>query len=381
MKRKIKKVHQWLGLISGLLVFVISITGCLYAFQEEIQNATQPHRFVEKENRAFLLPSQLEKIARQHLPGKVLHSIKYHTEKKSAEAIFYHYEPTYYYIVYLNPYSGKILHTQNMEEGFFPFVLKGHFYLWLPEKIGQKVVAIATLVFLVMIMTGLILWFPKNKHLLKNRTWFRWKEFTKWKRKNFDLHAVTGFYSFLMGLIFAATGLVWGFEWFAYSYYSAAGGEKKLQYKEPESIKLELNIENGIDLIYGRLIQESTNIKSIEVHPPETDHSTIAVNTNTETGTYWKTDYRYFDQYTLQEKHSDNIYSRFSNASFADKLIRMNYDIHTGAVFGLWGKVFMFLFSLFIATLPVTGILFWYGRVVKSRKESPVVTNAITQLG
>ena len=129
MKKYLRKIHQWLGLISGLLVLIIALTGCLYAFQEEIQNATQPYRFSQKERADFLFPSQLEQIARKHLPNKQLHSIKYHQDGKSAEAIFYHYQPTYYYIVYINPYSGKILHTQNMQEGFFPFILKGHFYL------------------------------------------------------------------------------------------------------------------------------------------------------------------------------------------------------------------------------------------------------------
>lgn len=364
-KKYIKKIHQWLGLITGLLVFIIAITGCIYAFQEEIQDATQPYRFVEKQNKAFLLPSQLEQIAKQNLPNRALHSIKYHTDKKSAEAIFYHYEPTYYYIVYLNPYSGKILHTQNMEEGFFPFILKGHFYLWLPEKIGQPVVAISSLVFLAMIITGLILWFPKNRNVLKSRTWFRWKDTTKWKRKNFDLHSIIGFYSFFVALIFVITGLVWGFKWFAFSYYTLIGGNKSLLYEEPKSIKKYSKSVNGIDFLYVKLKNENNNLQTIEVHPPETDSSTFAINTNTVKGTYWKTDYRYFDQYTLQEKQSKNIYSRFQNATLADKLMRMNYDIHTGAALGLWGKIVMFLFSLLIASLPVSGVIFWYGRVKK----------------
>lgn len=366
MKKYYRKIHQWLGLISGLLVFIIAITGCIYAFQEEIQDAVQPHRFVEKENKVFLLPSQLEQIAKKHLPNKTLHSIKYHTDKKSAEVIFFQNDPTYYYTVYLNPYSGKVLHTQNMEDGFFPFILRGHFYLWLPEKIGQPVVAISSLLFLAMIITGLILWFPKNKNVLKNKTWFRWKDTTKWKRKNFDLHSIIGFYSFFVALLFIITGLVWGFQWFAYSYYTVIGGKKSLIYEEPKSIKTELKTHNNLDSIFTKLINECKNIQSIEVHPPETDSSTIAINTNAEKGTFWKTDYRFFDQYTLNEQTTKSIYSRFQNAKFADKLLRMNYDLHTGAVFGIWGKIFMFLMSLLIATLPITGFLFWYGRQFKT---------------
>jgi uncharacterized iron-regulated membrane protein len=45
----------------------------------------------------------------------------------------------------------------------------------------------------------------------------------------------------------------------------------------------------------------------------------------------------------------------------------MNYDIHTGAILGLPGKILMFFASLICATLPVTGFVIWWGR----RKKSP----------
>jgi uncharacterized iron-regulated membrane protein len=36
-KKIIGNVHLILGLASGIIVFIIAITGCFYAFQEEIQ--------------------------------------------------------------------------------------------------------------------------------------------------------------------------------------------------------------------------------------------------------------------------------------------------------------------------------------------------------
>lgn len=269
--------------------------------------------------------------------------------------------------MYLNPYSGQVLHTQNMEEGFFPFILKGHFYLWLPDQLGQTVVGIITLLFFAMMITGITLWFSRNRKVLKNRVWFRWKAHTQWKRKNFDMHAIIGFYSFFVAIIFVLTGLVWGFKWFATAYYSAMGGKKNIVYEEPLSSVATSEHAPALDQLFEKLLQETPNLRSIEWHPPATDSSAIAVNTNSEEGTYWKTDYRYFDQNTLQELPSDNIYSRISNATFADKLMRMNYDIHTGGIFGLPGKIFMFLASLLIASLPVSGFLFWYGRTQKKK--------------
>lgn len=371
-RKAIGKIHLWLGLSSGIVVFIIAVTGCFYAFQEEIQNYTEEYRFVEKQDKPFLPPSQLKQIAQKEFPDKALHAIKYNGSEKSAEAIFYYYEPNYYYIAYLNPYTGEVLEKVNMNEGFFRFILDGHFYLWLPHEIGQVVVASATLIFLMLLLSGLYLWYPRSKNAAKQRFRFKWKKSTKWKRKNYDLHNITGFYVLLIALIFAITGLVWGFQWFYYCYYTALGGEKSLIYKDPVSNKNAVPEAHSLDKVWVVMQKEYPQAKSIEVHPPENDSTSIAANANPEEGTFWKTDYRYFDQYTLEEKEVTHIYGKYKNAAIADKMLRMNYDLHTGAVFGLAGKIFAFLISLLIATLPITGFYIWWGRNKKNKTKEKV---------
>lgn len=365
-KKSIRKIHLWMGLSTGIIVFILAITGCLYAFQEEIQDYTEEYRFVEKQNAPFILPSQAEAIAKKALPDKHLHAVKFNESHKALEAIFYNYEPNYYYTVYINPYNGEVLEVADLNSGFFRFILDGHFYLWLPHEIGQTVVASATLIFLFIVISGLILWFPNKWKGSAKRFKFQWKEGMKWKRKNFDLHNIIGFYVSSIALIFIITGLVWGFPWFAYCYYTVIGGEKSLVYEDPVSVKnATIKIDSTtkmIDKAWILMQKEYPKAKSIEVHPPETDTSSIACNANPESGTYWKIDYRYFDQYSLKEKEVTHIFGKYDNAKAADKLMRMNYDIHTGAIFGLTGKIFAFLISLLIGSLPVTGFLIWWGR-------------------
>lgn len=370
-KKIIRQLHLWLGLGSGIIIFIIAITGCIYAFQMEIKDLTEDYRFIEKRDSPFIMPSVLQEIAKKELPGKHLHAIEYNGADQAAEGIFFNNEPRYYYTVYMNPYDGKVLQTVDLDSGFFPFILDGHFYLWLPQEIGQTVIASATLIFILMLISGFILWFPKNKKAAKQRFWFQWKDGIKWKRKNYDLHNITGFYVLLIAFVFAVTGLVWGFQWFAYSYYTVIGGEKSLVYEDPASAKPTVDqkkIANPIDKVWLKMQQQYPNAASIEVHPPETDTASVAANANPEAGTYWKIDYRYYDQYTLQEKKVAHIYGRFPEADNSDKLMRMNYDLHTGAVFGLAGKIFAFLISLLIASLPITGIMIWWGRKNKTKK-------------
>jgi uncharacterized iron-regulated membrane protein len=369
IKKLIGKIHLWLGLTAGLIVVFLGITGCILSFQREIENTFQRYRYVTERNKEVLPPSSLEAIAKHLLPGKKLHAIMYNGKRLAAQAIFYQYEPeNYYYLIYLDPYDGRVLKVKNMNCDFFRVVLDGHFYLWLPPAIGQPIVASATLAFLIMMITGLVLWWPRNKAATKQRFTVKWS--ARWRRKNYDLHNVLGFYMTWVAIFLAITGLVWGFQWFAKGLYTVTGGNKSLVYAEPSSDTLRSNIVRdtaAIDIIWKKMVDLYPSAESIEVHPPENAASPIAANANPDRDTYWKIDYRYFDQYTLEELNVDHIYGRFSSSDGADKAMRMNYDVHTGAILGITGKVMMFFGSLIAASLPVTGFLIWMGRRKKRK--------------
>lgn len=371
VKKIVGAIHLWLGMISGILVFIIAITGCLYAFQYEIQELTQPYRFVQAQQSPLLLPSQIIEIAENALPGKHVHGVMYEGSERAVKAIFFSLEEHYYDFVYINPYNGEVLKIKDEYKDFFRIVLDGHFYLWLPPEIGQPIAASATLVFLIMVISGLILWWPVSKNGVKQRFTLKWN--VRWRRKNYDLHNVLGFYVSWMAILFSITGLVWGFTWFRDGLYEIlSGGGTFYEYQEPPSRPV-IDHDNvvgsiePIDQVWLKMVKEYPDAGWIEVHPPETSESSIAANANPDVTTYWKTDYRYFDQYTLEELNVDHIWGRVDQAGMADKLFRMNYDIHVGGILGFPGKLLAFFGSLIVASLPVTGFLIWWGR----RKKKP----------
>jgi uncharacterized iron-regulated membrane protein len=368
-KKLIRKIHLWLGLISGLFVFVIAITGCIYAFQEEIQNTFQDYRFVENQHTAFMPPSIIQQIAIEALPGKHIHAIMYKDSVHAANVIFYSFEEHYYYFVYINPFTGEVLKVKDEFADFFRLVLDGHFYLWLPPEIGQPVVASVTIVFFVMLVTGIVLWWPKNRSGVNKKFKIKWS--AGWRRKNYDLHSVLGFYISWLALVLVCTGLVWGFMWFRDGVYAiTSGGEKFVEYYDPPSDTTAMISSDvpAIDQVWAKMVIEYPQAEWIEVHPPVNSIASIAANANPDASTYWKTDYRYFDQYTLEEQSVDHMWNRFDESSPADMIMRMNYDIHVGAILGLPGKILAFLISLMVASLPVTGIIVWYGRKKKGVK-------------
>src|SRR5687767_8932313 len=120
------KIHLWLGLPVGLIVVFMGITGCILAFQREIETVTQPYAYVKAQDKKLLLPSELGRIAQDALPGKEKHSVTYGESGKSAQVAFYFNEPgkeEYYHIVYIDPYSGEVLKVKDMDEDFFHIIL------------------------------------------------------------------------------------------------------------------------------------------------------------------------------------------------------------------------------------------------------------------
>ena len=371
IKKIIGKVHLWLGFTSGIIVFVIAVTGCLYAFQAEITNLTQSsfRKVPPLDVELRLPPTKIKAIAEKALPGKHLHSVQYGLSDDAAIATFYSFTETetYYYAIFINPNDGRVLKVKNMDRDFFRIMLMGHYYLWLPPAIGQPITIVATVVFVVMMITGLILWWPRNKAAAKQRFSIKWS--AAWRRKNYDLHNVLGFYMTWIAIIMAITGLIFGWQLLANAIYKGVGGKKSLMYVEPssDSTKIGQGVLEPVDKLWVRMKQEHRDAETLEMHFPSGDKAAIEVAVNTDADTYWRTDYRFFDQYTMKELPVDHIYGRFKDAKGADKLLRMNYDIHTGAIWGLAGKILAFFASLIAASLPVTGFMIWWGR----RKKKP----------
>jgi len=361
------EVHKILGLATGMIVFIVAITGCCWVFRDEFLSLTEEPITIELREGEILTASRVREIASGVFPGRTIHGALFGQADAPIEVIFYESDPEFYKSVLIHPYSGAVLKTEDHLTGFFAFVLKGHMRLWLPREIGEEVVGVSILIFLSMLVSGIIIWMPRKRKNLKQRLTFSWKGTTKWKRKNFDLHAVTGFYICALAFIIAFTGSVMSYQWLREAVHVAAGGKKSVEFQIPENVTPVHGTESdrAIDGLLPLLRRDSPDAVSFELHYPYSEAYSIYVETSYQDGIYYTNDYRFFDAQTLEEIESPSVYGTYRNTSFADKIIRMNYDIHVGAIGGLPGKIIAFLISLLVATLPITGVLMWYGRTFK----------------
>jgi uncharacterized iron-regulated membrane protein len=383
-------LHLWLGLISGLIVCIVSLTGCIYVFQDEIRSVTQTYQFVQPESKAYLPPSELKTLAEKHEfgvkagkgPNKIA-GVTYLGTGKAAVATYRDKEKGFMQ-VFVNPYSGEVLHTKALEKDFFRFILEGHYYLWLPHEVGKVVVAWAVGIFVILLITGIIMWWPKNLKKANRDKSFKVKWKASFKRVNYDLHNVLGFYVWIIALIIAVTGLYWGFKWVPKAMYWVASAGKTLPERRDKvlsdtshlltaaDIKLAaMATAPAVDKIWMQMNQEYKGQGSLSVSFPAKQSDVINVNQNPGSGTFYKAHTRYFDQYNLAEIKGKSVYSKkYENATGAEKLIRMNYDIHVGAILGIPGKIMAFFASLICGSLPITGLIIWLGKKKKSKKKT-----------
>ncbi|WP_372752673.1 PepSY-associated TM helix domain-containing protein [Mariniflexile sp.] len=368
-KKSILWLHKILGLVTGIVVFIVAITGCCWAFKDEIESLYVVDYTVEKQNAPILTPSEVKAIGSTVFPNNTIHGAVFNNSNEAIEVIFYDPDPEFYQSVFLNPYSGDVMHVEDHLTGFFAFILKGHMRLWFPKDIGEQIVGASILIFIIIIISGFILWIPKKRKNLKQRLKFIWKPTTKWKRKNFDLHAIIGFYICALAFILAFTGTVMSYNWMKYVVYKTAGGDKVPAFIIPQNESETPGVLHdetlAIDGLIVKLKQELPNALNYELHYPESDSSSVYIEVTNSKGVYYDADFRFYDQYTLKEIETPGVYGKYSDAKVAEKILRMNYDIHIGAIGGLPGKIIAFLVSLLTATLPVTGILLWYGRKYK----------------
>lgn len=371
-KKTLFQLHKILGLSTGLVVFIVAITGCCWAFKEEIESLYDDYKKVTPQNEPILTATQAKEITKKTFPNNSVHGTVFKKNDDAIEVVFYDYEPQFYQSVFLNPYSGETIQIDDHLSGFFAFILKGHIRLWLPKKIGEQVVGVSIILFVLIIISGFILWLPKKRKNLKQRLKFDWKKTTRWKRKNFDLHSIIGFYVCSLALILALTGLVMSYNWFQKSIYFAFGGDKNPTFLVPKNeSKTILNTEDTlpIDKLLAKLKIGKPNADSFEIHYPYTTSDAIYVEVSNSKGLYYDSDFLFFDQNTLKPIQSETIYAKYKNTKLADKVLRMNYDIHIGAIGGIAGKIIAFLISFLTASLPVTGVLLWFGRNYKNKKD------------
>lgn len=377
-KKKLLWLHKWLGLLSGLVVLIVSLTGCLTVFQDELQLMTHPEKFfIEKQNlqpSQTIALSQLISIAERKLnPGQKISRVDifpqnnrtwiFRAIKTNKDAFFYSDFFTYYKRVFVNPYTGNVQVVENTKANFFQIVLQLHMNLLLGKKYGHVIVGFSTIFFAVLCLTGIVLWWPKKwkPKTIKNSFSINFK--AKSKRLNYDLHKVLGFYSLLLALLFAFTGLVFAFPAFKKlisNQLNSLDRKEKQQLSLPSIPQTAATVlDNGLNYVLAHHPNADQLSIRIEKDVSEPQDIQVRIEKNRTGVFYWY----YFNQKSGQVeelKTSDNL-------QLGSRVTSLNYDLHVGSIGGIYTKVLAFFAALACASLPVTGFIIWLNKYNKAK--------------
>ncbi|MBN2733105.1 MAG: PepSY domain-containing protein [Balneolaceae bacterium] len=370
--------HRWLGLITGLMVVILSITGCLFVFHQEISNWVRHDTFIADE-----VPAHQQTLPISELQAKAAAALNtdrlpyglttYKNPQKNWSAMLYKGGVdswTYfgsmetYKTAYINPYNGQIEGIVNEKTDFFQIMKGIHWSLLLATPIGQPIVVWSTVIFLILLITGMVLWWPKKWNKIGRKRSFKIKWGSTWRRVNYDLHNVLGFYFLIISIIIGFTGLYWYFPFAKKSMHFIASGEYKLPETTSKAVvsdipdSLSLTTSSPMQHAYTNAWAEYPEAYSIALVAPVDSEGTIYATVRPDGQTYYGNSSLQFDQQSGELVST----ARYKHKSAGAKLVGMNYDIHVGAIGGLPGKIIAFLASLICASLPITGFIIWWDR-------------------
>lgn len=209
--KKNKKLNQWLwkwhfiaGLISLPFIIVLSITGGIYLFKADYEASKQKHiKEVVVQGAPISLQEQW-RIANKNAIKKPNTMVLTSTANQATEFISGRFGGKS--SVYVNPYSGDISGEIITRDTNMFKIRKLHGEL-LMGTFGTKIVELIASWMVVLILTGLYVWWPERGRKIKGvfiprtnqgkRTFYR------------DIHTITGFWVSGLLLLILAGGFPW----------------------------------------------------------------------------------------------------------------------------------------------------------------------------
>jgi uncharacterized iron-regulated membrane protein len=375
-------LHLWIGLFTGVIIVTVAVTGCILAFENELFDFFHSNLVEVKRTGPVRPVSELLVIAQKKLGKKkpitdirineadrsyVFSAFKVNKKEKISLSYFSQFK--YREDVYVDPYTGKVLGVIDVRYEFFNVIEQLHRQLLLVKPIGSVIIGSCILLFLVMIITGFLLWLPKNLRQLKQNLSVKWG--ARWKRVNYDLHNSFGFYVLPFAMLIAITGLVWSFKWWENGIYRILGspGKVELTRTAPKvDSPAAADVGHTLDSILASIQKEvAGNYKTIGLNLPGKDkQSLMAFVYHKHSSDGWSNmSYFYFD--VRSGRQFDQLIH--SQKPLGLKWRNSNKDIHTGRIYGLGTQILAFLASFICASLPITGFLIWWGKRKKKGKK------------
>ncbi|MEO5586387.1 MAG: PepSY domain-containing protein [Novosphingobium sp.] len=206
--RTIWRWHFYAGLLVIPFILILSVTGAAYLFKPQVER-WEERAWRNQPTMRPASPDTQRDAALAAFPGATFHS--YRLPQAPGDAALIHLAlpaGTGMRDVFVSP-AGKVVGVLNPDRRLMQIVHDIHGELLLGRR-GSWLVELAASWAIVMILSGLYLWWPRSRGLAG----VAWPRLSKgaqvfWR----DLHAVTGFWVAGLALVLLITGLPWAGVW------------------------------------------------------------------------------------------------------------------------------------------------------------------------
>lgn len=201
------QIHLWSGISLGLYIFFISITGSVLVYRNELYVLATPSPIISANSETVLSADSLRESVNLLYPGYEITRNNRSGNTSQAVEIWLEREGN---IIkrFLDPYNGKDIGSAERTGQMLVIKLIEIHESFLIGPIGRKINGIGAITILLIVITGLVIWWPGIKR------WRRSMRFQKgigWKRQVWDIHSMVGIWSSLFIVMFAFSGVYLSF--------------------------------------------------------------------------------------------------------------------------------------------------------------------------
>lgn len=368
--------HFYGGIVFAPFLILLAISGALYLYQAEIETFVYKDKLIVQEaGKALPLSQQVDAIKAEY-PKAEIGSIRLPKEENRATLVKV-IENDVVTQVYVNPYTASITGTILDEEHFKNVVAKLHSEWIVGGTFINRIVELAACWTIIILVTGLSIWWPRNKKTFMGTIFPRLKRNGRmfWR----DLHAVTAFWLSLMILILIITGLPWSGvmgEQINKLATSANAGYPTYAFMAPKSEKTTDEIAEDIpwatennpaptstqdegslsidQVMY--LAQENKIQKPYTISLPEGEDGVFTVASSRDKPDNEAT--VYFNQYNGEIVED----IRFSDYGWMAKAISIGIALHEGHYFGLANQLLGTVAALGLVAIVIFSLIMWKKR-------------------
>lgn len=355
LRKTILNLHLILGLLIGVFLLVLAVTGSIIAFEKEIDRLLNPSFYrVMPQARTLSIDDLVGRVERAN-PGKQVTNFAISPDAGSADLAILSGAT----FVTINQYTGEIVGVRNPRSSFVLIAHQIHLRL-LGGRTGELIVGIVDLLLIPVVLAGLYLWLPLKRVTVRTGTSRR--------RFYFDLHNALGFFSSVFILGFAVSGAIIDFEeWTFPAIYGLTASRPVAVPNAPVPVPGATAITADRALAVARAavpeaapvaIANSLRARIYRVSLRFPEDRTPGGRTRV-----------WVDQFSGHAILVDS--SR--TAPLGARVINQNRALHTGDVFGPASRAFNVLVCLALVFQVISGpYLWWAGR---KRRSAPVANS------